>query len=610
MKKKQTAKARAVMPVVSSAVMLGISIWGFSTYGGPVQDAYAQDAGVWNAVAVATDGLGQEKQQKNIVDAEAAGGSDGRDDTGDAKSEATEDGAKADRDVNTDTKAGTGSNGSGNVPGAACTCRDKCTQYNYDTNCAVCAEDASRCAYKRPNVKITIKTPKGWQNGSAKVQVSVKDTVKSGNFTVQSIQAKTAQNGSWMDITEDQYVEISENSTVYVLVTDQEGRTYEKSRHITCFDFTKPAINAAVSDGLLSIRAYDTDSGVRAVYVNGYEFTQLTGGMLNIRLQQYDEGYQYFTMQALDRAGNMSEVYKTPNPYYTEPGTEESGEKTSEQLPVNVEATAPSFATARVTGHTVTDSSGNTVKETVAIAGSPSNGKKTSTKNIASAGKSKKGKEFYTIQTASDKMFYLVIERDGDHEDVHFLTDVSENDLLNVTTGQSETLPKNSAVLASAIPDSGMGNVVTGQKEDAQQEENTTDNMEQEDSAVDDTPKEENLEETGEEKESPVVAYVILAALAAAIIGGVYYLKSVRGKKEAFLDEEDDEEEEEIYEEDDGDEEEDADYADGSPYEENDPYGESGLYKSTDAYRDAETYEDTDAYGDNDFYEGENGNVD
>ncbi len=51
-----------------------------------------------------------------------------------------------------------------------------------------------------------------------------------------------------MDIAEDRFVEISEDGTVYILVTDQNGRTYEKSHHIHCFDFEAPVINAAVSD--------------------------------------------------------------------------------------------------------------------------------------------------------------------------------------------------------------------------------------------------------------------------------------------------------------------------------------------------------------------------
>ena len=77
----------------------------------------------------------------------------------------------------------------------------------------------------------------------------------------------------------------------------------------------------------MSIQAHDTDSGIRAIYVNGYEFTEHTNGALNIRLQQFDAGYQYFTISAMDNAGNTSEIYKTANPYYTDPENKDSNEK-------------------------------------------------------------------------------------------------------------------------------------------------------------------------------------------------------------------------------------------------------------------------------------------
>ena len=51
-----------------------------------------------------------------------------------------------------------------------------------------------------------------------------------------------------------------------------------------------------------------------------------------------------------------------------------------------------------------------------------------------------------------DKVFYLIIDRDGEEEMVYFLTEITENDLLNATSDNSETLPKNSAALESAIP--------------------------------------------------------------------------------------------------------------------------------------------------------------
>ena len=159
-----------------------------------------------------------------------------------------------------------------------------------------------------PNVRITIETPDGWHNSSTKVSVKAEDLLDSGNFKIQSVQAKISQNGSWMDITEEMKVEISENSSIYVLVTDQKGKTYEKNRHVKCFDFSKPSLNAAVNDGLLTVKAQDTESGVKAVYVNGHEFKELTNGTLSIRLQQFDAGYQYRALY-LSRPGTLRSLF-------------------------------------------------------------------------------------------------------------------------------------------------------------------------------------------------------------------------------------------------------------------------------------------------------------
>lgn len=437
-------------------------------------------------------------------------------------------------------------------PVAKCTCKEKCSQYAVDEDCEVCAKDYKECAYINPSVKITINTPSGWHNDTTKVTVKVEDTIVSGNFTIQTVKAKVGQNGSWTDITEDMYIEISENSTIYVQVTDQKGKTYEKNRYIKCFDFTKPTLNAAVSDGLLSIQAHDTDSGIKAIYVNGYEFTEHTNGALNIRLQQFDAGYQYFTISAMDNAGNTSEIYKTANPYYTDPENKDSSEKDpAQQLPVDASATKPSSATAQVTEHTKTDGNGNTVSQTGTSTGttssstgtsakqSPSTGDTSSTDQSSDSQTSEKGKEFYTIQTASEKVFYLVIDRDGEDEKVYFLTEVSENDLLNTTTDNSETLPKNSAALESAIPtkDSALSN----------NNADTTGDKTQGAESVEDST-EDSTEDTSEQKEDTAKAdgsgftYILMGIAAVAVIGVVYVVKSKK-KKENFIDEDEDEDE-------------------------------------------------------------------
>ena len=527
---KKKLSVRAVASLLLSALLFCMPIGAVMANSGNTVDAYAEESSTGGETEESAKAEGSKESEESTET-----------EPGDSGGESEE-----------ETEGGTVSGNE--IPKPECTCKEKCTQYSIDKDCEACKEDYSLCEYVNPNVKITISTPSGWHNDTTKVHISIEDVAHSGNFTIKTVQAKVAQNGSWTDITEDMYVEISENTTVYVLVTDQRGKTYEKNRYIKCFDFTKPTLNAAVSDGLLSVQAHDTDSGIKAVYVNGYEFTELTNGVLNIRLQQFDAGYQYFTISAMDNAGNMSEVYKTANPYYTDPEAEDSSEKNpAEQLPVNAEAAKPSSATAQVTEHTKTDSDGNTVSEL-----SPAEQKKQAMAEAAASekgensGDSEKGKEFYTIQTASEKVFYLVIDRDGEEEVVYFLTEVTENDLLNVTTDNSETLPKNSAALESAIPVT-EGAFPNNNGEGQEKEKEATEEETEEGSG-------EAVEKPEPEpvKENPAATYIILGIAAVAAIGGGYYFKVVKGKKEEFLDEDDDEEDEEDEYDDDGEENEDT----------------------------------------------------
>ena len=539
--KKMKLSHKTVLSLVLSAVLLCMPV-----------AAFAMNEG--NAISVQAEDLKQE---------ETTSGQDVQNTENVTEENATE-AATTENAEDSTGETEEGSTVSGNdIAEPVCICEDRCGAYDYDKDCEVCAKDYRECEYKTPNVRITINQPQGWYNDSATVTFGVKDIASTGNFEIAMVQAKVGQNGSWSEVTEDMELEVSENCTVYVLVTDQKGNTYEKNRSIRCFDTTRPTLNAAVSDGLLSIQVHDTDSGAKAVYVNGYEFTNLTNGTLNIRLQQFDAGYQYFTISALDNAGNMSEVYKTANPYYKDPA-DESDENPAEQLPESAEATKPGNATAIVTEHTKTDSNGNTTSQMSAA--------EQKKQAMAEADKAEKeelgqeeeeaeqGKEFYTIQTATDKVFYLIIDRDGEQEMVYFLTEITENDLLNVTSDNSETLPKNSAALELAIP-------VT----DGALPNNNTEPLEEPEQTEEVEGTEENTEETEQEPEekaepNPMISYVLIGGLAVAFIGGAYYFKVVRKKKEDFIEDEDEDEEdeEEVFENENEDEDEsDDDFFDG-----------------------------------------------
>ena len=454
-------------------------------------------------------------------------------------------------------------------PKPECICDSKCSQYDHNDDCPVCSVDYTKCEYVNPNVKITINTPSGWYSSgtNAKITFKVEDIADSGHFAIKSVKAKIGQNGSYQDVTEDMFIEISENCTVYVLVTDANDKSYERSRAIKCFDTTKPTLNAAVSDGLLTVQAVDKESGIKVIYVNGYEFTDgITNGTLNIRLSQFDAGYEYFTITAMDQAGNVSEVYKTKNPYYKDPNSDDDSNP-AEQLPTSAQATNPSSATANVTQHTQTDSNGNTTSQTPKTPEEQkreefarADAEEEAMKDAESEGEDMNlGKEFYTIQAASGKVFYLIIDRDGEEEVVYFLTEITENDLLNVTSDNSETLPKNSAALESQIPvtESALPNNNT-EIDDTHEVETPVE--ETTDESVEETEEEPEAETEEPVKSNPLVGYLIMGIFGAGVIGAAYYFKVVKKKQDGdFVEDEDEEDDDEEYESESGESETDGD---------------------------------------------------
>ena len=476
---------------------------------------------------------------------------------------------------------------SGNDAAQKCTCTEKCTSGDINESCPVCKTDYQKCEYVAPNVKITIETPSGWYNDSARVNISVKDLASSGHFEIATVKAKIAQNGSWTDITEDMALDISENCTVYVEVTDQNGKTYSKNRSIKCFDFTKPTLNAAINNGRLSVKASDTDSGIKAIYVDDYEFTDLTNGAVSIQLQKFDAGYQKFSIEAMDNAGNMSEVYQMVNPYYKDPSDTSSNVNPADSLPSSASPTAPLSATAPVTSHTVTDADGNTVssdstsmeaqkKQAFAEADAAE------AAETGTSGETKEGKEFYTIEAASGKVFYLIIDRSGDTAQTYFLTEITENDLLNVTDNtSSDTLPQNAATTESALPatasvypnnntmDTGLADASTVESSEAQTDSSTE--------SVSADKEADDSKEKAPKEDNPIATYIFLGSIGVIIIAAAYFLKIKKRKGDEFLDEdEDDEDDDQEYENEDEEpsekdeffedqEEEDTDITEGQP---------------------------------------------
>jgi len=301
-------------------------------------------------------------------------------------------------------------------------------------------------------------------------------------------------------------------------------------------DNTPPTINAAINNGKLKVRAVD-ESGIKVIYVNNYEFFDPEDGVLQIRLEKFEAGIEYFTISAMDNYGNRSQDFSIKNPYWTDPDADSNNQKDpSEELPADASATDPGDATGEVTEHVTVDDNGYIIEESETYytgENDPSN-----------------GREFYTIQTETGKVFYLIVERNDGDEIVHFVTDITENDLLNATSNNSEILPKNSLASDSSVPVSEVaipaddGKTITV---DSQGNKTVTDadgkvvEPEEEEQPVETVS--DNGNQKPKKKMNPIFIYVGIGLI--VIVAG-YYLKVVKPKKQkGFVEDEEAEEQKE-----------------------------------------------------------------
>jgi len=376
---------------------------------------------------------------------------------------------------------------------------------------------------------ITIEKPEGWKQGSVSLGVSVDISEMGDDFSIGRIEAKTGDGEGWTDITGSRSISISGNTTVYVRVTDANGNVYEQNRSVKCYDDEQPTLAASLTDGVLTIQGTDAVSGIAAITVNGTSYTDLADGLLKIQLTQNDFTSKKIEITATDGAGNTSETYSMQNPYYewavreaqrqaaqeenqglsaTTPsgGTGET-EAVTAPLPQDAQASEPTEARGTVDERTITG-----IEEELAQSGE----KVDSIDQTAQKG----GKEFYTISTKSGKIFYLIVDNDRQEDNVYFLTEVGEKDLLNFTLSDTVTLPQVDTVYAEV---------------ETKEPETEAPTPEPETTAP---PKEP--EETKEA--SPIGGYLLLALAGAGALGAGYYFKVYKPKHE-FAEEDEYEEE-------------------------------------------------------------------
>ena len=394
---------------------------------------------------------------------------------------------------------------------------------------------AAMPAYAAEDNSIGIEKPSGWKQGETTITVTINAGKLGEGVTITKLEAKVGENGSWTDITDSHTISIDKNETVYVRATDSEGNVYEQNRSIKCYDSEKPTLAASLTDGVLTIQGKDTISGIASVTVNGTEYRDLTDGTLKIQLTQKDFTTKKIEITATDTAGNTSDKYSLQNPYYewavkqaitqsadansnnatTTTPTGEDQQVTS-PLPQDAKPSEPTTSTGTVEDRTVTGIEQELAEQNETV------DKISSTTTAA-------GKEFYTISTKSGKVFYLIIDNEQSQDNVYFLTEVDEQDLMNFSLSDTVTLPDMDTVYATVDGED-------DQTETPAPEEGSTEESE--------APEEPEVQEP--EKTSNFGSYLLIGLIAAGVGAGAWYMKIYKPKHEF-----DDDDEYEEFEDDD-----------------------------------------------------------
>lgn len=385
-----------------------------------------------------------------------------------------------------------------------------------------CLMGGNAAVYAAASSLIAIEKPDGWKSGATSIQITVDSNE---GVTISKIEAKVGDQDGWMDVTQSKSVTIDQNCTVYVKVTDNNGNIYEQNRNIRCFDNERPTLTASLTDGVLYVTGKDDISGIASISVNDASFTELEEGSLKIQLTQNELNTEKITIQATDFAGNTSDVYSMPNPYYawaqeqanqagdgltTSSSTTGTDKEVQAPLPQNAEPSKPTDATGTVIDRSSTQEEDSETADT-------SSAQAPSTK--------KDGKEFYSIVTKGGKTFYLVVDNARTDNNVYFLTEVDEQDLLNFTLSDTVTLPKTGTIIAT--PEE------PPQVQESEEPSTETEQMEPEPQMP--------------ENQSGAAVYLIVGLVMVLVFIGGYYFKIYKPKHEIEIEE--DEEDEEMPEE-------------------------------------------------------------
>lgn len=246
---------------------------------------------------------------------------------------------------------------------------------------------------------------------------------------------------------------------------------------------SQPTVTVAVEDETLRIEAYGGFLGIEAIFINEQRFNYRVDDVLRLDLLAFRD-IDTLSVYAVDFAGNVSNIESIANPYY-------SGLQPSPQLDPPQEIPVRPANPFTPDGHaSVLDNASNDDE-----------------------------KEFFTFTTPAGNVFFLVVDRQRGSDNVYFLNDVTEQDLIALAGQPGVEVSGDAGIPVSAEPQD-------------QDEQSDTTQEEPEDHRVD------NGSGNG------TLLFILVAVGIAGFVG--YYLKIVRPKQQGQSSYYDDEDEDDL----------------------------------------------------------------
>lgn len=264
--------------------------------------------------------------------------------------------------------------------------------------------------------------------------------------------------------------------------------------------FTIPAYASDNNEEILVVNAAWLDGEMLRINV-----TDANGvsSALALRLEDYvsdAENSEFISIQAVDLAGNKSGVIQIKNPYYNPSAVTITTPDTNEVSPTPT-------AAPQETQSAIPDGS----KPADGLRPFTPDGTGTVVDNVTDGD----GKEFFTIDTEDGSVFYLIVDRQKNADNVYLLNSVTLEDLIALADKSGQAINTGNNGSTSAIPTTNPPG--------------TTENNTQPPTSTAAPEPEVKTPVSG--INSSTIIFVVIAIL---VVGGAgYYFKIVKGRKNA-----------------------------------------------------------------------------